>query len=106
MRTTGCLTWRGSSWSRRPGARINSYNGGMSGNNSLNVIDLLINKVIPLKPDVVVFMENINDLSTLLYEGTYWSKQHGPVAPGDPEKAAPGGQTPERNFYSQSQLRL
>jgi lysophospholipase L1-like esterase len=57
------------------GARINSYNGGMSGNNSLNAIDLLVNKVIPLKPDVVVFMENINDLSTLLYEGTYWSKQ-------------------------------
>lgn len=54
------------------GARINSYNGGMSGSDSLNAIDILINKVIPLKPDVVVFMENINDLSTLLYEGTYW----------------------------------
>jgi lysophospholipase L1-like esterase len=56
------------------GAKINSYNGGMSGANSLNAIDLLINKVIPLKPEVVVFMENINDLSTLLYEGTYWNK--------------------------------
>ena len=56
------------------GARINSYNGGMSGSNTLNAIDILINKVIPLKPDVVVFMENINDLSTLLYEGTYWNK--------------------------------
>jgi len=56
------------------GAKINSYNGGMSGSNSLNAIDILINKVIPLKPDVVVFMENINDLSTLLYEGTYWNK--------------------------------
>jgi len=57
------------------GARINSYNGGMSGSNTLNAIDILINKVIPLKPDVVVFMENINDLSTLLYEGTYWNKR-------------------------------
>jgi lysophospholipase L1-like esterase len=56
------------------GAKINSYNGGMSGSNSLNAIDILINKVIPLKPDVVVFMENINDLSTLLYEGSYWHK--------------------------------
>jgi hypothetical protein len=54
------------------GARINSYNGGMSGSNSLNAIDILINKVIPLQPGVVVFMENINDLSTLLYEGSYW----------------------------------
>ena len=58
---------------RETGDKINSYNGGMSGNNSLNAIDILINKVIPLKPDVVVFMENINDLSTLLYEGTYWN---------------------------------
>ncbi len=56
------------------GAKINSCNGGMSGSNTLNAIDILINKVIPLKPDVVVFMENINDLSTLLYEGTYWNK--------------------------------
>ena len=57
------------------GAKINSYNGGMSGSNTMNAIDILINKVIPLKPDVVVFMENINDLSTLLYEGTYWNKR-------------------------------
>jgi lysophospholipase L1-like esterase len=56
------------------GAKINSYNGGMSGSNALNAMDILINKVIPLKPDVVVFMENINDLSTLLYEGSYWHK--------------------------------
>ncbi|MBM4301269.1 MAG: hypothetical protein FJ121_07025 [Deltaproteobacteria bacterium] len=57
------------------GARINSYNGGMSGSNTLNAIDILINKVIPLKPDVVVFLENINDLSTLRYEGTYWNQR-------------------------------
>jgi hypothetical protein len=59
---------------RETGAKINSYTGGMSGNNTLNAIDILINKVIPLKPDVVVYMENINDLSTLLHEGTYWNK--------------------------------
>ncbi len=56
------------------GEKINPYNGGMSGNNTLHAIDILINKVIPLHPQVVVFMENINDLSTLLYEGTYWNK--------------------------------
>lgn len=56
------------------GQKNNSYNGGMSGLNSLHAIDLLINKVIPLHPQVVVFMENINDLSTLLYEHTYWNK--------------------------------
>jgi lysophospholipase L1-like esterase len=56
------------------GAKINSYNAGLSGNNALHAIDLLINKVIPLHPQVVVFMENINDVTTLLYEGTYWNK--------------------------------
>ena len=61
---------------RETGKRINAYNGGLSGNNSLHAIDLLVNKVIPLKPRVVVFMENINDLSTLLYEKTYWNKNN------------------------------
>ena len=56
---------------KETGKKINSYNAGMSGLNSLNCIDILINKVLPLNPRVVVFMENINDLSTLLYEGTY-----------------------------------
>ncbi|MEW6657565.1 MAG: SGNH/GDSL hydrolase family protein [Thermodesulfobacteriota bacterium] len=56
------------------GKKINSYNGAMAGTNSLNALDVLVNKVIPLQPRVVVFMENINDLSTLLYEGTYWNR--------------------------------
>jgi hypothetical protein len=60
--------------SQATGKKINSYNGGMSDNNTLNAIDILVNKVIPLHPQVVVYMENINDLSTLLYEGTYWNQ--------------------------------
>ncbi len=59
---------------RETGKKINAYNAGMSGINSLHCLDILLNKVIPLKPRVVVFMENINDLSTLLYEGTYWNQ--------------------------------
>ena len=74
-KTTGFLTWRAQILEQETGAKINSYNGGMSGSNTLNAIDILINKVIPLKPGVVVFMENINDLSTLLYEGTYWNRR-------------------------------
>ncbi len=61
---------------QQTGKRINSYNGGLSGNNSLHAIDLLVNKVIPLEPRVVVFMEDINDLSTLLYKKTYWSSNN------------------------------
>jgi lysophospholipase L1-like esterase len=53
--------------------KINSYNGGVSGCNTLLAIDVLINKVVPIGPKIVVFMENINDITTLIYEGTYWN---------------------------------
>jgi lysophospholipase L1-like esterase len=53
--------------------KINSYNSGVSGNNSLHSLDILVNKIIPEKPDFVVFMHNINDVSTLVHTGTYWN---------------------------------
>lgn len=52
--------------------KVNTYNGGRSANDTLHGINTLINKVIPLKPDVVVLMENINDLVVLRTQGTYW----------------------------------
>jgi lysophospholipase L1-like esterase len=55
------------------GLRVNAYNGGVSGNHTLHSIDVLLNKVVPLSPDIVVMMHNINDLGILLFEGTYWS---------------------------------
>jgi hypothetical protein len=57
----------------KTGLRINSYNAGRSGNHSLHSLDILLNKVMPLKPDVVVMLHNINDLVMLLYEKSYWS---------------------------------
>jgi lysophospholipase L1-like esterase len=59
---------------RKLGIRINSYNAGRSGNNSLHSLDILLNKVLPLKPDIVIMMENINDISILLHEKSYWNK--------------------------------
>jgi lysophospholipase L1-like esterase len=56
------------------GEKVNSYNGGVSGNNTLHSINILINKVVPMKPDIVVLMENVNDLTILLYEGGYWNE--------------------------------
>jgi len=53
--------------------QVNSYNGGKAGNNSLHSINALLNKVVPLKPDIVVMMHNINDLTILLYDKTYWT---------------------------------
>jgi len=52
--------------------KVNSYNSGVSGNQSLHSINILVNKVIPMKPQVVVMMHNVNDLNTLLGAGTYW----------------------------------
>ena len=60
--------------------KVNSDNGAKSGNNSLHSINILLNKLIPFKPDIVVMMHNINDLSALFYEGTYWN-QNKVIAP-------------------------
>ena len=57
----------------KTGLKVNSYNAAKSGNDSLHTINILVNKVVPLKPDIAVTMENINDLAVLLYEGTYWN---------------------------------
>lgn len=57
----------------RLGRKVNSYNAGRTGNNTLHDINILVNKVLPLGPDVVVLMENVNDLSTLIYDGSYWN---------------------------------
>lgn len=53
--------------------RVNALNGGTSGANSLHSINKLINIVAPKKPQVVVLMDAINDLTTLAYFGTYWN---------------------------------
>lgn len=52
--------------------KINTYNSGVSANDTLHGLNILLNKVLPMKPDVVVLMENINDLVVLRSQGTYW----------------------------------
>ena len=59
---------------QQTGIKINSYNAARSGNHSLNSLDILLNKVFPIKPDIVVMLENINDLTILLYESSYWNR--------------------------------
>lgn len=63
------------------GKKVTSYNSGVGGNNSLHSLDILLNKLIPLKPDVVLMMHNINDLVSLIYDRTYWSNNptRGPI---------------------------
>jgi hypothetical protein len=57
---------------QKTGKKITSINSGVGGNNSLHSIDILLNKIFPMKPDVVVMMHNINDLVALIYDQTYW----------------------------------
>jgi hypothetical protein len=58
---------------QQTGLKVNSYNAGRSGNNTLHSLDILLNKVLPLKPDIVVMMHNINDLAIIMYDKTYWN---------------------------------
>lgn len=57
----------------RLGIPINSYNAGVSGNHSVHLILVMIAKIIRMNPDVVVFMENMNDITTTLILGDYWT---------------------------------
>lgn len=59
---------------QQTGKQVTSINSGVGGNNSLHSLDILLNKLIPLKPDAVVLLHNINDLVALIYDKTYWSK--------------------------------
>ncbi|MBX3330260.1 MAG: SGNH/GDSL hydrolase family protein [Nitrospira sp.] len=55
------------------GWHVRAINAGTSGGNALHSINKLINVVAPKKPQVVVFMHAINDLTTLAYFGSYWN---------------------------------
>lgn len=59
---------------QQTGKKVTTINSGVGGNNSLHSLDILLNKLIPLKPDAVVLMHNINDLVALIYDKTYWSR--------------------------------
>lgn len=52
--------------------KVNTYNGGVSANTSMHSLNILLNKVLPMKPDYVIFMHNINDLVLLRAAGSYW----------------------------------
>ncbi len=55
------------------GKRINSFNTGFAGNNTLHCLLLLQGKVLPMRPRAVVLMECINDLTFLKLLGDYWN---------------------------------
>ena len=58
---------------KRTGKTVNSYNGGNAGNNAFHSVLALQAKGLPIKPDAVVLMHNINDLTFLLLTNGYWA---------------------------------
>lgn len=52
---------------------VNTYNGGVSGNNTMHSFNILVNKIIPMAPEFVVLMHNVNDRDVLSRLGTYWN---------------------------------
>src|SRR5262249_50764648 len=55
--------------------KVNGLNAGLSGNNSMHALLLLLGKAIPLRPDFAVLMEGINDIGALSTYHSYWIKQ-------------------------------
>ncbi len=51
--------------------KINTYNGGVSANESMHSTNIFLNKVLKMNPDIVVLMHNINDLVVLRSQGGY-----------------------------------
>ncbi|WP_461357404.1 glycosyltransferase family 25 protein [Bradyrhizobium sp. USDA 4454] len=49
-------------------------NGGYSGATTLHMLNLFLNKIIPLKPDVVILMTGIVDVDVANLEASFWSR--------------------------------
>lgn len=54
------------------GQTIKSINAGVSGNNSLLSLNIVLNKIAPSKPAAIVFMHAINDLNIYIKHKSYW----------------------------------
>ncbi len=55
------------------GLKINSYNGGVAGNHSMNSNVAVMAKAIPLRPRFLIYMDAVNDLTALTNAGSYWA---------------------------------
>ncbi len=54
------------------GLKINTYNSAKQGNNTLDAINILLNKLAPLKPSAAILLPGCEDLERLWQYGTYW----------------------------------
>lgn len=56
------------------GRTVNGLNAARSGNNAMHSLLLLIGKIVPLRPDVIVLSHAANDIGILSSRGTYWTE--------------------------------
>jgi len=54
------------------GSSVYTLNGGVSATTARDTFNILLAKVIPMKPEYVVLMHNLNDLGLLTGAGSYW----------------------------------
>ncbi len=54
------------------GSSVYTLNGGVSATNARDTFNILMAKVIPMKPGYIVLMHNLNDLGLLTGAGSYW----------------------------------
>ena len=62
---------------KKKSGEVRSLNGGNSGNNSMHSVINLIAKGLNKRPNFVLMMHNVNDLSGLLRTNSYWNTAKG-----------------------------
>ena len=55
------------------GRRVKVINAGVSGMTGLSAFNLILNKLVRIKPDLIIFVQPSNDFSALLYEDGYFN---------------------------------
>lgn len=56
------------------GIKVNIFNNGVDGSNTMHSVNSFINKVLPKQPDYAIMMHNVNDLSVLMHANQYWNE--------------------------------
>jgi hypothetical protein len=62
----------------KTGFRVNSYNAGVSGAHTMHGVNILTNKLAPIKPNMIVSMYGLIDLGAFLLHGAYWENRSYP----------------------------
>jgi hypothetical protein len=71
LRMCSCLE---ASLTRVVGVPVQVLNGGYSGATSLHLLNVFLNKVVPLKPVAVILMTSVLDADVAVRKGDYWNK--------------------------------